>query len=325
MQRFTTLALFLILAAGCSDSDPTTPKGSTPADETPPAVVADLTVQSISGAAAFVSWTAPGDDGASGTATTYDVRYASTPITEATWESAWPAQVVPVPAAAGTAQTAQINSPPQPDVYIALKAADEVPNWSALSNVAHGVVDPGGIQVRQLVTDGSDDHPCVNDGVVSWVSRQGGVDEIYVANVRGASPTPTKLTDNGGDKGHPSNHGSERIVWQGREDGLADWEIFVYDKYSIPRYAAFTDDEIDDTLPFLPAPGTSPGCMARFCTRRCTTGTRRAISRVSSPTGAVRLRAGTPSRSPRTITRWCGGRSTGSAPKATKPSRGTAA
>lgn len=254
------VALGLIMATvstpGCGGDggDPTDPDG-TPTDETAPAVVSDLRLERLTDSVLEVVWTAPGDDGSEGTATTYDVRYSTSPITAVSWETCGTTPYIPDPAVAGTEQKAQITTIPVPGVYVALKTADEVPNWSPMSNVLHVVTDPSAIQIHRLATDGYDDHPSVNDGVVCWVSRHGDQDEIWVANVRGASPTPTRLTDNGGHKDFPSNHGSERIVWQGREDGLYDWEIWVYDKYATPRYRALTDDGIDDKHPILAGGG----------------------------------------------------------------------
>ena len=117
---------------------------------------------------------------------------------------------------------------------MALKAADEVPNWSGLSNVVHGSFGSG-FEVRQLTTEGNNIQPCLNSNVVSWV-RWNTVtgDEIYVSNVATANPAETRLTDNGGEKANPSSHGTEKIVWQGRGGGADDWEIFQYYAYQIP-------------------------------------------------------------------------------------------
>src|SRR5262249_44176841 len=54
---------------------------------------------------ATLAWTARGDDGTTGRATSYDVRYSSAPITEANWDAATPAAGEPAPQAAGSAET----------------------------------------------------------------------------------------------------------------------------------------------------------------------------------------------------------------------------
>jgi hypothetical protein len=243
-------ALALLTAIGCSDDDP-----ADPGDTTPPAAVTDLRLQSIAGSILTVAWTAPGDDGTEGTATQYDVRYATTAITEATWDACQQVATVPTPVAAGSEQTVAIDASAKADVYVALKAADEVPNWSGLSNVVSGSVDIA-FEVHQLTTEGNNINPCVNDGVVTWVRAHGiEGDEIYISNVAVANPAVTRLTDNGGEKAHPSSHGSQKIVWQGRGGGSDDWEIFSYFHLNIPRYFAFTDNDLPDCYPVLAGGG----------------------------------------------------------------------
>jgi hypothetical protein len=83
-----------------------------------------------------LNWTAPGDDGSSGTATAYDIRYSTSPITEQNWDQATQAEGEPTPQIAGSDETFTISDLlPNTTYYFALKTSDEVPNWSALSNV----------------------------------------------------------------------------------------------------------------------------------------------------------------------------------------------
>ena len=82
-----------------------------------------------------LSWTAPGDDGGSGTATSYDVRYSMTPIADfVTFASATPVVGEPLPHAAGTVESLEVNLPPG-TYYFALRTRDEADNESGLSNV----------------------------------------------------------------------------------------------------------------------------------------------------------------------------------------------
>jgi hypothetical protein len=94
-----------------------------------------------------LDWTAPGDDSLIGTATTYQLRRAtSRPDTTslASMDAWWNAATVcpvPVPAVAGTRQTITITAPFGPAAYyFVLKSCDEVPNCSPYSNVAVRVV-----------------------------------------------------------------------------------------------------------------------------------------------------------------------------------------
>ncbi|MBI5366214.1 MAG: S8 family serine peptidase [Planctomycetes bacterium] len=90
-----------------------------------------------------LSWTAPGDNGATGRAAGYDVRYGFTPITEATWSAATQAAGEPLPATAGAHETWMLTGLRPGKVYfLALKTADGIGNVAALSNVTTGMT-PG--------------------------------------------------------------------------------------------------------------------------------------------------------------------------------------
>lgn len=253
MRQLTALALLLLVA--CSDSDDArSPAGPSTDDTTAPAAVTDLRVVAYDVGQATVAWTAPGDDDASGKASEYRLAFDDVTITEESWDSCTALFAPPSPAAAGSEQTAQISSPPFPDVYVAIKAVDEAGNWAPLSNVAHGHA-AAGFEVFQLTLDGNNRYPCMNDGFVTWVGWTEGGEEIFIGNLHGAVPSPTVLTDNGGHKMHPSSHGAEKIVWQGRAGYGDDWEIFVYSRIAIPRYRAHTDNEVPDRNPVLAGGG----------------------------------------------------------------------
>jgi hypothetical protein len=85
-------------------------------------------------------WTAPGDDGTSGRATTYDARYTTAgPLTDATFAAAIRI-TTPAPGVSGTAEAVTATGlTPGVRYWFALKTADEVPNWSPLSNVVDAV------------------------------------------------------------------------------------------------------------------------------------------------------------------------------------------
>ena len=68
-------------------------------------------------------WTAPGDDGSTGTAASYDIRYSTATITSANWSNATPLTTVPVPVAAGTTQSKLVRGlSPGTTYYFAMKA-----------------------------------------------------------------------------------------------------------------------------------------------------------------------------------------------------------
>ncbi len=85
-----------------------------------------------------VSWTTPGDDSLSGTASQFDIRYSTSLITAANFASAtrWTTGV-PAPSTPGSTQSVVVTGlSPGTTYWFALKTADEVPNWAGISNVA---------------------------------------------------------------------------------------------------------------------------------------------------------------------------------------------
>jgi chitodextrinase len=83
-----------------------------------------------------LSWTTPGDDSLSGTASQFDLRYSTTPITAANFLNALRWGSMPAPSAPGTHQSVTVTGlNPGTTYYFAIKTADDVPNWSLISNV----------------------------------------------------------------------------------------------------------------------------------------------------------------------------------------------
>ncbi len=110
---------------------------ATPAlpDLTPPAPLA-IAVGALTDTTAAINWTATGDDSLTGTATSYDLRWSTSPITLANWTSANQVTGEPAPALAGTAQSYVVKSlSRETTYYFALRATDDAGNVSGLSNV----------------------------------------------------------------------------------------------------------------------------------------------------------------------------------------------
>lgn len=127
-------------------------------DTIPPGPITNVQVAGSTENTLALRWTSSGDDGATGTAATYDVRYATWPITENTWGAALRASGEPAPAVAGTVQTFTIGGlVRQTRYYVALRVTDDVGNTSPLSNtLQYTTVDltpPAAI--RDLVPTGS--------------------------------------------------------------------------------------------------------------------------------------------------------------------------
>ncbi|WP_135550227.1 fibronectin type III domain-containing protein [Paenibacillus cymbidii] len=129
-----------------------------PGDSIPPAAVTNLSASNTTWKTTTLSWTAPGDDGSTGTAQSYDIRYHTAPLTEANWNDAVQLANEPAPLVAGTVQSMNVTGlPPGTALYFAMRSFDEAMNASALSNVltvttpATDPTPPGAIADLQAV------------------------------------------------------------------------------------------------------------------------------------------------------------------------------
>jgi hypothetical protein len=83
-----------------------------------------------------IVWTATGDDGAIGTAASYQIRVSTAPITLANWGAANVVGPAPLPLPSGSRQGFTVRGlSSDTTYYIAMIAADEAGNTSTLSNV----------------------------------------------------------------------------------------------------------------------------------------------------------------------------------------------
>jgi hypothetical protein len=112
-----------------------------PGDQTPPATIADLTVERLPGNNLKLLWTATGNDGTAGKAYRYDIRYSGLPITnQSVYLTANQILTLPYPAESGETDSLIINlanltvNASADSVWFAIKASDEMQNWSGLSN-----------------------------------------------------------------------------------------------------------------------------------------------------------------------------------------------
>jgi parallel beta-helix repeat protein len=110
------------------------------AHSVPPGAVADL--GALPGEAqARLTWTAPGNNDAVGTAQSYEIRYATFALTEGNFGSGsvW-SLGRPVGGASGTAEAEIVTLPVAALYYFALKTRDPAGNLSAISNVVSTLV-----------------------------------------------------------------------------------------------------------------------------------------------------------------------------------------
>jgi hypothetical protein len=133
------------LLFGCGGDDtPNSPNenGGPPVitvDTIPPADVRGMVAAQVSAFWVTLHWLAPGDDGWTGTAAEYDIRYSTSPITEQNWAAAGQVADEPIPNTGGQLQTHRVTGlEPLTQYYFAIKTSDEVPNESGISNTATG-------------------------------------------------------------------------------------------------------------------------------------------------------------------------------------------
>ena len=125
-------------------------------DSTPPAAVADLSPSGVLLTKIMLAWTATGDDGFTGRSMSYDVRYDTAPISNATWDSAQRVATAPTPGESGSRETLEVPGlAPDTTYYFALRAADNVGNVSDLSNIVIARTSAGTIVFEDDLENGS--------------------------------------------------------------------------------------------------------------------------------------------------------------------------
>ncbi|WP_171636624.1 fibronectin type III domain-containing protein [Paenibacillus plantarum] len=152
-------------------------------DTTAPADVTNLAVGSPTGNSMSLTWTAPGDDGSTGTATSYDIRYSTTAITSSNFASAAQVTGAPAPALAGSSQSLVVSGLSSNTLYyFAMKASDEVPNASGLSNVVNATTSSAGTSLKITLTpDMLIDENDQQDKLDNRIFSQGLIDEQVLA------------------------------------------------------------------------------------------------------------------------------------------------
>jgi uncharacterized repeat protein (TIGR01451 family) len=111
-------------------------------DTTPPAAVGNFRVSAQSGRSITLSWTAPGDDGAAGSASLYELRFSDSDLSADPQFSQARRLVAPLPAAAGTAQSYTVKLPfRHTSGFVGIRAVDNAGNAGPISSVSVSV-DP---------------------------------------------------------------------------------------------------------------------------------------------------------------------------------------
>jgi len=126
-------------------------------DGVPPARISDLAAVADGAGALTLRWTAPGDDGTSGSAALYAVRRADSPIvSESAWESAALVPCTIAPGSAGSEQTLRVSGlPALAHRWLAVRAIDEAGNAGPLA-VADATTEPPSLTIADGAVTTSD-------------------------------------------------------------------------------------------------------------------------------------------------------------------------
>jgi hypothetical protein len=120
--------------------------GTTLQEALRPGPITDLRAAGVGSETFELTWTAPAEDGyVGGRASHYDLRHHPEMITESNWSSATPVDCALDPGEPGTEEHLHVEGLRGTlNYHFAIKTADEVPNWSEVSNDAlaiGGLVD----------------------------------------------------------------------------------------------------------------------------------------------------------------------------------------
>lgn len=121
-------AFVIVFLAGCGSDD----GGPVDVVDTTPPSRINLGERASSSSTVTLAWVASGDDASSGTASEYDLRYATND--SASWDQMTSVPDLPRPQPAGSEEHFVVEGlDPETEYSFVLRVADEVPNWSVLS------------------------------------------------------------------------------------------------------------------------------------------------------------------------------------------------
>jgi hypothetical protein len=141
-------------------------------DQSPPAAITNLATSGPTSSSIMLSWTAPGAHGTTGTATSYDVRYATSPITSSNWTSSTiVSSGIPAPQVAGTAQSMTVAGlSASTTYYFAIETTNSVPTTSAVSNSPSGTTSALGGGAPAAITNLATSSPTSSSMGLSWTA-----------------------------------------------------------------------------------------------------------------------------------------------------------
>ncbi len=226
-----------------------------PPDVIPPDAIDDLSADTIGFDRVFLSWTITGDDGNVGLAAESDLRYYNAPITGANWGLCTPIDGEPAPAAPGIEQGMWVEGLLSGETYyFAMKVADEVPNWSALSNVVEVIIPEAPDTIPPEAFELIADVLSCTGAEISWLAP-GDDGDVGTADRYDFRMAEFELNEGNFDDGGilaapaPQIAGTEQVI-------LLD----VLEQNTHYWIAAYAFDEEDNQSPFTVIDFTTPIC-----------------------------------------------------------------
>ncbi len=178
-------------------------------DDLAPLAVVDLSADSIEAHAITLAWHAPGDDGASGRAASYELRVATSPLDAANFATGSLVPGVPAPRASGGLERMRVAGLQDSVRYwFALKTHDDAGNASALSNVVEAitsVLPPPGPRAVSLLLRRQPSRVPVD---LQWTGMGGANQRIQILDLFGRKVRTLGLD--------PVTEGTQQ--WNGRDD-----------------------------------------------------------------------------------------------------------
>lgn len=186
-------------------------------DNTAPADVADLHATANTTNAVTLTWTATGNDGLSGTAFLYDIRYSFEPINAENFDLATEIENEPAPALAGSLESFKVEGLAFDTLYyFAMKVRDRQFNLTGLSNVVQAATPGAPLaaiteqHIVQKIFPGS-------VGSRSYTLRNDGASDLYFSTRKDTlaavtAPEPGRKLGDYADRGRKGDPAADEIV-----------------------------------------------------------------------------------------------------------------